>query len=254
MLFLTGAIVGVFTVAGPAALLRLLRGDADPALRADRRVGRAGAARRDDQVRRLHDGRLAADARGDHRARPPAGDVRPDRRAARARTTGSSSGSPPRSRSRRRSSRSTAGCPTPTASRRPRSPPCCRASSRRRPRSASCGSCIPIFPGPVQDFADADPRARGGRARLRLAARVPRARHPRRDRVLVAGADGADHARPVRAERPGLRRRRAADGQPRAVLAVAVPARGRGRAAHGDRATSRSSAGWRRAGPRSRRC
>ena len=57
MLFLTGAIVGVFTRAGPAALLRLLGGDADPALRPDRRVGRAGPAGRDDQVRRLHDGR-----------------------------------------------------------------------------------------------------------------------------------------------------------------------------------------------------
>ena len=33
---------------------------------------------------------------------------------------------------------------------------------------------------------------------LRLAARLPRARHPRRDRVLLAGADGADHVRPLR--------------------------------------------------------
>ena len=64
--------------AGPAPLLRLLRGDADPALRADRRLGRPGAARRDDQVRRVHRRRLAADARRDHRLRPPGGDVRPD--------------------------------------------------------------------------------------------------------------------------------------------------------------------------------
>src|SRR5262249_3149626 len=65
--------------AGPVALLRLLGGDADPALRADRRLGRPGATRRDDQVLHLHDGGLAADARLDHRARALAGHVRPDR-------------------------------------------------------------------------------------------------------------------------------------------------------------------------------
>ena len=42
-------------------------------------------------------------------------------------STGSSSASPLRSSSRRRSSRSTAGCRTPTASRRRRSRPCSRA-------------------------------------------------------------------------------------------------------------------------------
>ena len=54
---------------GPAALLRLLRGDADPALRPDRRLGRRRQGRRDDQVHRLHDGGLAPDARRDHRVR-----------------------------------------------------------------------------------------------------------------------------------------------------------------------------------------
>ena len=44
MLLLTGAIVGVFTAQDLLALLRLLGGDADPALRADRRLGRAGPA------------------------------------------------------------------------------------------------------------------------------------------------------------------------------------------------------------------
>ena len=68
--------------AGPARLLRVLRGDADPALRPDRRLGRRRAARRDDQVRRLHGRRLAADARGDRRLRRPAGHVRPDRAGA----------------------------------------------------------------------------------------------------------------------------------------------------------------------------
>ena len=113
--------------AGPAALLRVLRGDADPALHPDRGLGRPGPARRDDQVRRLHGRRLAADARRDRRLRPAAGDVRPDADGRRARTTGSSSASRSPSRSRRRSGRSTAGCPTPIASRRPRWPGCSRA-------------------------------------------------------------------------------------------------------------------------------
>ena len=77
--------------------------------------------------------------------------------------------------------------------------------------------------------------ARGDRARLRLAARVPGARHPRRRRVLLARADGADHLRPLRRERPRLRRRGAADGQPRPALDDDVPARRDGRAADGDR-------------------
>ena len=64
--------------AGPAALLRLLRGDADPALRADRRLGRPAAPARDAHVRHLHGRRLAADARVDRRLRAPAGHIRPD--------------------------------------------------------------------------------------------------------------------------------------------------------------------------------
>ena len=56
-------------LAGSAALLRVLRGDADPALRARRRVGRPGPARRDGQVRHLHDGGLAAHARRADRLR-----------------------------------------------------------------------------------------------------------------------------------------------------------------------------------------
>ena len=45
LLFLTGSVVGVLLRAGPAALLRVLRGDADPAVRADRRLGRRRSAR-----------------------------------------------------------------------------------------------------------------------------------------------------------------------------------------------------------------
>ena len=58
---------------------------------------------------------------------------------------------------------------------------------------------IAKFPGPVDGLPHADPRARGLRARLRVAARLPRARPARRDRLLEPRADGADHARPVRA-------------------------------------------------------
>src|SRR6266478_2327807 len=42
-------------LAGSPALLRVLRGDADPDLCADRRLGRPRPARRDDQIRHLHD-------------------------------------------------------------------------------------------------------------------------------------------------------------------------------------------------------
>ena len=59
----------------------------------------------------------------------------------------------------------------------------------------------------MDDFQATILALRGDRARLRLAARVPRARHPRRDRVLVDGADGADRARPLRAQRARRRRR-----------------------------------------------
>ena len=160
--------------AGPAALLRLLRGDDDPALRARRRLGRAGANGRDAEVRPLHDGRFAADARlrssstGCRRTRSTSS------RSARARATGSSSASSPRSRSRRRSSRSTAGCPTRTASHRRRCAASSRASSRRRPRTASCGSRSRSSPSPTQHYRATDPRARGDRLDLRLAARVSR--------------------------------------------------------------------------------
>ena len=44
MIFLTGATVGVFVAQDLLLLLRVLRGDADPALRPRRRVGRPGPA------------------------------------------------------------------------------------------------------------------------------------------------------------------------------------------------------------------
>ena len=97
MLFLTSAVDRRLLLAGRAALLRLLRGDDDPALRPDRRLGRAGPAGSDGQVRHLHDGGLAADARGRDRLRPRAGHVRPDRERLRATAPGSSSASRSRS-------------------------------------------------------------------------------------------------------------------------------------------------------------
>ncbi len=114
--------------------------------------------------------------------------------------------------------------------------------------------CFSLFPVGRARLPDADPRARRDRARLRLAARVPRAGHPRGDRLLLDGAARPRHARPVRDQRPRDRRRRAADGQPRADLGDAVPARGRDRAARGDRAASTRSAASPAAGPRSRPC
>ena len=127
-------------LAGPAAVLRLLRDDADPALRADRRLGRARAARGDDQARDLHDGRLAADAGRAGRVRAATRAPSTSRDRGRATTRGSSSASRSPSRSRRRSSRSTAGCPTRIGRRRRRSPRSFRASSRRPLSTGSCGS------------------------------------------------------------------------------------------------------------------
>src|SRR5262249_46552277 len=63
--------------AGPPRLLRDVRGDADPALRTARRLGRRRTVRRDVQIRCVHDGGLAVDAGRDHRRRAVRGHVRP---------------------------------------------------------------------------------------------------------------------------------------------------------------------------------
>jgi hypothetical protein len=125
----------------PVRVLRVLGGDAHPDVPDDRHLGRAAAALRVDQVRALHDGRLAAHAGGDllpvrparpgHRGlhhRPRRGERRAASRgwphaAGAGRATRRSGASPPSpwpSRSRSRCSRSTPGCPTPTSRRRPR--------------------------------------------------------------------------------------------------------------------------------------
>ena len=58
-------------------------------------------------------------------------------------------------------------------------------------------------PGAVRRLPERDPRARRRRARLRIAACVPRSGHPRRDRVLEPRADGPDHDRRLRRELRG---------------------------------------------------
>ena len=66
--------------AGLPGVLRLLGGDADPAVRARGRVGWPRATPGDADVLHLHDGRIAPDAGLDHRARGLEGDVRHHRR------------------------------------------------------------------------------------------------------------------------------------------------------------------------------
>src|SRR5581483_1959456 len=238
--------------AGPAPLLRLLRGDADPALRADRRVGRRRPPAGDDHVRRLHRRRLAPHARRDRRVRPPAGDVRPDPDGDERERLAL-----PRLRGRVRGEGAAVAVP--------------RLAPRRLPRVAGGGGGAALgrglegrglrvpadrdreVPGAGPRLPRAAPRARLDRARLRLAARLPGARRPRRRRVLVARADGPDHVRPLRRERPRARRRGAPDGEPRADLDHPLPARGHGRAARRDRrARAARRDGTRAAGARDR--
>ena len=192
----------------------------------------------------LHDGRLAPHARLDRRARDLEGHV-PARR--------------PRDELERlvflgflvAVRRQGAAAPVPrlaagsrTRRRRPRSGRCSRASSRRRPCSGSSGSSLPHFPEPVEDFRDGRARARGRDAPLRVGARIPPDRHPRRGRLLVDGPDGAHRARHLCDQRSRARRRRAPVGEPRPRLRGPLPARGDDRDAHRHRRPRPSSAGW----------
>ena len=81
------------------------------------------------------------------------------------------------------------------------------------------------LPGPGGQLADGRARARRGRARLRLAARIPAAGRPRGRRVLVDGPDEPDRARHLRRGRPRRQRRHSPLGQPRTRLGGDVPAR-----------------------------
>ena len=139
--------------AGPDRLLRLLRGDADPHLRAGRRVGRPAARQGDGHVRHLHDGGLAPDARVDRRARRHEGDVparRPRHELERLDLP----------RLPRRVRRQGAALPVPRLAaprvhrrRRPRWARSSPASSRRPPSSGSSGSSCRTSPSPWRTSA-----------------------------------------------------------------------------------------------------
>ena len=83
---------------------------------------------------------------------------------------------------------------------------------------------LPIFPGPVSEFRWQLVTLSVIGPPVRLAARVPPARRARRDRVLVDRPDGPRDARHLRAQRPGRHRRGVPDGQPRPPVGRAVPA------------------------------
>ena len=255
MLLLTGRHRRRLLRAGPAALLRLLGGDAHPALPPRRRVGGCGPSARDTALRHLHDGGLAADAGLDHRLRPRPGDVRPPRAAdQQGGSTWLFLGFVGSVR------RQGAGLPVPrlAAVRVPRG--ACRG--RRRPlrrRLESGGVRLPLhrdrpLPGSRERPARAHPRARRDRPRLRLAARVQSPGRARRDRVLEPRAAEPHHARALRHEPRRLERRPAPDGEPRPALGDAVHGRRTHRDADGDRAASTGSAGWPAAARRWRRC
>ena len=134
-----------------------------------------------------------------------------------------------------------------------------RLAARRLPRVAARGGGAPLgrdledgrvrlsrHRHPVlsragRGLAHRHSRARLDRARLRIAPRLPRARRPRRHRLLEPRADEPDPDRDLRGERLRLHRRAPADGQPRADLGRALPARRRDRAPdeHGRAAPAR---------------
>ena len=92
LLFLTGSVVGVFCAQDLLLFYAFFEAMLIPLYVLIGVWGGAGPARRDDQVRRLHGRRLAADARGDRRLRLQEGTFDLTRWG-RARTTGSSSAS-----------------------------------------------------------------------------------------------------------------------------------------------------------------
>ena len=218
MLFLTGATVGVFVAQDLLLFYAFFEAMLIPLYILIGVWGGARPARRDDQVRHLHDGRLAPDARRDHRLRA----ARPGRSTSstgrRARAAGSSSAS---------WSRSSIKAPLfpfhgwlPDAYRE--APPEVTAVLSGVIAKAGLYGMLRIaitkFPDPTSYYRTTMLVLAAGGARLRLAARVPLARLPRRRRVLVARAVGADRARPLLGHEPRLRRRGAADGRARPRL------------------------------------
>ena len=108
---------------------------------------------------------------------------------------------------------------------------------------------IAKFPEPAQHYRAPILALAADRVDLRLAARVSRTGHPRRDRVLVTRADGTDHDGRLLRQRPRAGRFGAPDGQPRPGLDHAVPAGRNGGAASAHRRARTAWAAWRAAGP-----
>ena len=237
----------------PDPVLRRVRGDADPALLPDRHLGRARAPQGHAEVHHLHVRRHAADAGRDDRDRPAGRLVRPSEvgtsnsnwvfggvhPGVRHQGAGVAAA---RLAARRVPQRAAGGGGA-----------CCPAWRRRPAPTASCASCCRSSRSRVSEFRWHPGRRGRDRAAVRLAARVPAARRPRRDRVLVDRPDGPRDARHLRPQRPGRHRRRVPDGQPRPAVGGAVPARRLDRAHHRPGRASRGSAASRAAGRCSRR-
>ena len=253
MLVLVGATVGVFAAQDLLLFYVFFEADADPALRPHRGLGRRELPGGDDQVRHLHDGRLAAHARLDRRARAVAGHVRPDADGDERKRR-----HVPRLRDRVRHQGAAVALPRLAARRLPRklrrrSPRSSRGSSRRPRPTASSGSRYRSSPSPWQTMRDTilvlaaiglvygsllafrPPDFRGVIAYSSLAQMC----------LILIGLFAVNDS--------GVRRRAAPDDQPRPHLGRPVPARGLRRAPHRDRPVraarrhgARDARSWRR--------
>ena len=257
MLFLTGAIVGVFTSQDLLLFYVFWEAMLIPLYVLIGVWGGAGRLGRDDQVRHLHDGRVAADARGrDRLRRSRQGTFDLDRRRDERELDWIFLGfAVAFASSRRRCSRSTAGCRTPTASRQPEvSAVLSGVDLEGRGVTASCGSAFAQFPAGRARLPDADPRAR--RRSGSSTGRCWRFRAPDIRGVIAYSSlaqMGLIMLGLFATNRPRDQRRRAPDGQPRADLRGAVPARRAPSSGARRPDASTASAGWRAAGRRSRR-